>query len=448
MSRDIISNHVEYSNEAVDEKAIGDGKLLFTRCRDKDCAALIKAGRLKALQVINHENTRIGGIYIAKVRKVVPNLKACFVEISGGEVCFLPFKEAAKIFRCSTVVNRKKNELCQGDEILVQIIREAQKNKQATVTAHISLTNEAAVISIGSNKVGYSSKLSKEEKNRFKTILTDKGYVENGIFKAPQDLIPEIKPYILETMKDTGMVVRTLAGEFSDEEFNQSVEKLFLEFTSLLATARHRICFSCIKPPVPAFAAVMDRLVYDYEYSEIVTDDAKLFSELEKYCSGRLTGKSIRLYNDESYSLEKLYSLETKIDEALSSRVWLKSGAYLVIEHTEALTVIDVNSGKCEPSGTTKSSDKDTDVKSSEYKINAEAAKEIALQLRLRNISGIIIVDFINMKSHSENEELIRTISSEVLADKQKCQFVDLTKLGLVELTRRKDYKPIYEQFT
>jgi ribonuclease G len=140
--------------------------------------------------------------------------------------------------------------------------------------------------------------------------------------------------------------------------------------------------------------------------------------------------------------------LETKIDEAMSSRVWLKSGAYLVIEHTEALTVIDVNSGKCEISQASENFDKNSPVKSSEYIINAEAAKEIALQLRLRNISGIIIVDFINMKSNAENEELIRTISSEILADKQKCQFVDLTKLGLVELTRRKDYKPIYEQFT
>lgn len=444
MSRDIVSNHVAYSNEAVDEKASGDGKLIFTKCRGRDCAALIKGGRLRALQVIDSENSRIGGIYIAKVRKVVPNLKACFVEISGGEVCFLPFKEAARFFRCSAVTNRKKNELCQGDEILVQIIREAQKNKQATVTAHIALTNEAAVISIGSNKIGYSSKLSKEEKQHYKNILFEKGYVENGVFKAPHELKGEIKPYICEALGDSGMVVRTLAAELSDEAFIQAVNKLFVEFTDLLATARHRICFSCIKQPAPAFASVIDRMVYDYEYSEIVTDNKKLFDEINSCGSERLNNKNIRLYSDDSYSLAKLYSLETKLDEALGSRVWLKSGAYIVIEQTEALTVIDVNSGKCEASG---ASLENTSGNSIEYRINVEAAKEIALQLRLRNISGIIIIDFINMKSDAENEELIRTISSELLADKQKCQFVDLTKLGLAELTRRKDYKPIYEQF-
>jgi ribonuclease G len=394
--------------------------------------------------VIDSENSRIGGIYIAKVRKVVPNLKACFVEISGGEICFLPFKEAARFFRCSAVTNRRKNELCQGDEILVQIIREAQKNKQATVTAHIALTNEAAVISIGSNKIGYSSKLSKEEKQHYKNILLEKGYVENGVFKAPHELKGEIKPYICEALGDSGMVVRTLAAELSDEAFIQTVNKLFVEFTDLLATARHRICFSCIKQPAPAFASVIDRMVYDYEYSEIVTDNKKLFDEINSCGSERLNNKNIRLYSDDSYSLAKLYSLETKLDEALGSRVWLKSGAYIVIEQTEALTVIDVNSGKCEASG---ASLENTSGNSIEYRINAEAAKEIALQLRLRNISGIIIIDFINMKSDAENEELIRTISSELLADKQKCQFVDLTKLGLAELTRRKDYKPIYEQF-
>jgi ribonuclease G len=189
-------------------------------------------------------------------------------------------------------------------------------------------------------------------------------------------------------------------------------------------------------------------MVYDYEYNEIVTDDTTLFDEINKYGSERLNGKNIRLYSDDSYSLAKLYSLETKLDEALSSRVWLKSGAYIVIEHTEALTVIDVNSGKCEASGASAVSGENAPGNSIEYRINIEAAREIALQLRLRNISGIIIIDFINMKSDTENEELIRTISSEVLADKQKCRFVDLTKLGLAELTRRKDYKPIYEQFT
>lgn len=438
MSREISSNHIGYSKEALNEAISGDGKLIFTKCREKDCAVLIRQGRLRAIQVLSRENERIGSVYIAKVKKIVPNLNACFVEIAGGEVCFLPFKEASKFFRCSAVSNRKNNSLCQGDELLVQIIREAQKNKQATVTAHISLSNEAAVIGIGSNKIGYSTKLSKEQKNHYKTMLSEQGYVKNGKFKVPDKLASEIKPYIADAVSDSGMVVRTLASEVSDEEFLGLTEKLFIQFTELLTTARHRICYSCVKEPEPAFASVIDRLVYDYEYDEIITDDEALYKEISMYASDRLSGRNVRLYNDDMLSLTKLYSIDSKVDEALNSRVWLKSGAYLVIDHTEAMTVIDVNSGKYEASRA---------VSDTEYNINVEAAKEIALQMRLRNLSGIIIVDFINMNTEKQNDSLMQIMREEVAADKQKSVVVDMTALGLVEITRRKDYKPLYEQF-
>lgn len=438
MSREISSNHIGYSKEALNETISGDGKLIFTKCREKDCAVLIRQGRLRAIQVLSKENERIGSVYIAKVKKIVPNLNACFVEIAGGEVCFLPFKEASKFFRCSAVSNRKNNSLCQGDELLVQIVREAQKNKQATVTAHISLSNEAAVIGIGSNKIGYSTKLSKEQKNHYKIMLSEQGYVKNGKFKVPDKLASEIKPYIADAVSDSGMVVRTLASEVSDEEFLSLTEKLFIQFTELLTTARHRICYSCVKEPKPAFASVIDRLVYDYEYDEIITDDEALYKEISIYASDRLSGRNIRLYNDDMLSLSKLYSIDSKVEAALNSRVWLKSGAYLVIDHTEAMTVIDVNSGKYE--GSKAASD-------TEYNINVEAAKEIALQLRLRNLSGIIIVDFINMNTEKQNDSLMQIMREEVAADKQKTVVVDMTALGLVEITRRKDYKPLSEQF-
>lgn len=438
MSREISSNHIGYSKEVIDEAISGDGKLIFTKCREKDCAVLIKQGRLKAIQVLSKENERIGSVYVAKVKKVVPNLNACFVEIAGGEICFLPFKEASKFFRCSIVSNRKNNSLCQGDELLVQIVREAQKNKQAAVTAHISLSNEAAVIGIGSNKIGYSAKLSKEQKAHYKAMLSAQGYVENGKFKVPDRLAAEIKPYIMDAVSDSGMVVRTLAPEISDEEFLKLVEKLFIQFTELLTTARHRICYSCVKEPNPAFASVIDKLVYDYEYDEIITDNEALYNEISAYASDRLPDKNVRLYNDDMLSLTKLYSIDSKVEAALSSRVWLKSGAYLIIDHTEAMTVIDVNSGKYEGSKTAS----DT-----EYNINVEAAKEIAQQIRLRNLSGIIIVDFINMNTEGQNDSLMQIMREEVMADKQKSMVVDMTALGLVEITRRKDYKPLYEQF-
>ena len=136
-------------------------------------------------------------------------------------------------------------------------------------------------------------------------------------------------------------------------------------------------------------------------------------------------------------SLNKLYSLDVRLEEALRERVWLKSGGYLIIQPTEALTVIDVNSGK---SIARK--------KAQEHylKINLEAAKEIARQLRLRNLSGIIVADFIDMKSDADNQTLLQTLRESVRTDRVMVQIVDMTKLHLVEITRKKIKKPLAEQ--
>ena len=137
-------------------------------------------------------------------------------------------------------------------------------------------------------------------------------------------------------------------------------------------------------------------------------------------------------------SLNKLYSLETKMKEALSERVWLKSGSYLIIQPTEALTVIDVNSGKYE-----------SNKRREEYflTLNQEAAREIALQLRLRNLSGIIVIDFINLTEGTSRQILLQTLKDAVKKDKMPVTVVDITPLGLVEITRKKENMPLLEQY-
>ena len=138
-------------------------------------------------------------------------------------------------------------------------------------------------------------------------------------------------------------------------------------------------------------------------------------------------------------SLSKLYNLDSKIDEAFGERVWLKSGAYLIIQPTEALTVIDVNSGKFEAR---KGNDDQT-----AWKVNTEAAVEIARQLRLRNLSGIIVVDFINMRAEESRAGLLRQLKGLVQDDRIRTNVVDMTPLGLVEITRKKIMKPLWEQY-
>ena len=172
--------------------------------------------------------------------------------------------------------------------------------------------------------------------------------------------------------------------------------------------------------------------IADSEYEEVVTDIQAVYEALQTSYKGTMP---IRFYND-AFPLSKLYSIETKMEELFAKKVHLKSGANLIIEYTEAMTVIDVNTAKC----ITKK-DKDSLI----YKINLEAAQEIARQLRLRNLSGIIIVDFINMEEESYNERLLDLLKVLAAKDRIPVNVVDMTGLKLVELTRKKVKKPLHE---
>ena len=145
----------------------------------------------------------------------------------------------------------------------------------------------------------------------------------------------------------------------------------------------------------------------------------------------------LQYYDDPSITLDNLYSISTGIDKLLSKHVWLKSGASLVIEHTEAFNVIDVNTEKAGKNNRNK--------ESTFLKINLEAATEIARQIRLRNLSGIILIDFINMKIQENVDELLAFLKSELEKDRVSTHVVDITKLGIVEVTRKKTQKPLYE---
>ena len=177
----------------------------------------------------------------------------------------------------------------------------------------------------------------------------------------------------------------------------------------------------------------LDKVFRKKEYSEIITDVRTVYENLVT------SYDCIRFYDDESFGLSKLYSLKTVLEESVSVKVWLKCGGYLYIEHTEAMTVIDVNSGKYTPS-------RGTDKESAYLNVNTEAAIEVCRQLRLRNISGIVIVDFINLVSEDDRNLLMETLRTEALRDTVKVSVVDITALGLVEITRKKELPPLYEQ--
>lgn len=433
MSRNITANHTETSMEARQEEKAGEGKLIFSKYQGKNCAMLIKGTRLLAMQSLEEDAGQIGAIYVGKVKNVAKNLNACFVELSEGEIGFLSQKDCQYYFPCD---NRKQEQgkltLRQGDEILVQVKSEAHQTKQLTLTAHISLANEVAAISLGAARIGYSTKLTEEKKTQIKHWLREEGLREKEHFN--------FEKIWSETQRDipcpanVGIVVRTQAQHCEKEKFFQELEHLTREFAALLSSSLHKTCFSCVKEAPPSFAAIIEKLAYPYEYSEIVTDDKELYGQLQAYCEKKIYDKNVRLYEDSMISLSKLYALETKAETAFHKNVWLKSGGYLVIQPTEALTVIDVNSGKYEG-------------KKGGFLVNCEAAEEIALQLRLRNLSGIIIIDFINMDDKRQEKELLEYLRSLVRRDKQKTFVVDMTPLGLVEITRKRESRTLREQF-
>lgn len=414
-----------------------NGKLIFTRINERRCAVLLEDNKMIAASFQGEKEKITGGIYVARIRDVVKDLNACFAEIDKGVVCFLPGSQMQTPFYLSaTERDVQKNRLPkQGDLILVQGIREAQKTKQPAVTTKISLSNRFFVLALGSNKTNFSTRLPAQRKNEiFEDICVGKYFDENGNLKQ-WTWVEEPLPY-LDRFPPVGLIVRTECRDVPSEVLRGALEGLIQEFYQLLKNAFYRSAFTCIKTPPSPWQDAINHFVLPEEYQEIVTDDLELYEEM-KGSEIIPKEKQIRFYEDQNYPLEKLYSLATKIEGALSTRVWLKSGAYLIIEPTEALTVIDVNSGKFEA----HKGEQDY------YRaINMEAAVEIAFQIRLRNLSGMVLVDFINMTNPEDQDALLKEMQRLLLRDRVKTCVVDITKLGLMEITRMKTVPPLLEQ--
>lgn len=393
-------------------------KIVITGCFDRRIAAEITNDRLTGAYIADEES-KLGAIYIGKVKNVVKNIGACFVEIEDGETAFLPLKEASYAF----LLNRASDgRILQEDEVLVQVQRDAIKTKQAGLTARLNISSEYFAFSFGERKLGISSKLCQETRYRLEKLLFQRGIIDESKCLIPKEGMP---PY--------GMVLRTASEEllmkYGEEKFMECLSRQHTEFAELITQSRFHTCFHCIYASsvysrIPAYFS-------ENNYEEIVTDMTDAFEALKDR-------GNVRLYQDAMLPLKKLYSLESRLQEALRPYVWLKSGASLVIEQTEAFNIIDVNSSKF---------DKKTVSEDTLLQINIEAAREIALQIRLRNLSGIIIVDFISMKSKEAEQRLLQELRRYVAQDSIPTRVIDITQLGLVELTRQRRQKSLQEQW-
>lgn len=391
-------------------------KLIITRLSDKVITMVLENGIASELHCTNQKKQEctpvLGNIYVGKVKNIVGNIGAAFIEIAKGVECYYAIEEnKAPVF--TNKIGKKP--LCIGDELLVQVTKEAVKTKVATVSSKISFTGKYAVLTSGDTRIGASSKLAKPEKERLTQIASK--------YKS----------------SEYGIIMRTNAKEVPEELLQDEIEKLIREYEHIIHAGKTRVCFSCLKKAPNQYLTELKN-IYQEGLSEIIVEDISLYEEIKEYfCKAQPEDlEKLRLYTDKLLPLHKLYCVEKQVEDALKERVWMKSGAYLVIQPTEALTVIDVNTGKCI---TKKKDDK------AYYKINLEAAKEAARQIRLRNLTGIIIIDFINVEDKNLTEELMHYLDFELKKDPVATTLVDITKLQLVEVTRKKIRKPFHEAF-
>lgn len=404
-------------------------KCIILRREDKILSLLYHGNRLLHADAAEETGSVLGNIYIAKVKHMAKNIHAAFVEIQPGLNCFLRLDDKAigkgKKKSSPLLLNRPYDgRLLEGDELLVQVTKEASKGKPPAVTAAPSLHGRYCVVSSGQPGVAYSAKLSEKAKNRLSAALK--------AARIPMD----------DYAETAGIIIRTNAGELTEEisPLAAEIEQLSCRLKTILAAAEHRTCYSLLFENTASYLTNL-RDMYQGQYEEIVTDDEEIFRRISAYRKENpgYHLPEVRYYEDQSYSLAKLYSVEIRLKEALNKKVWLKSGGYLIIEPTEALTVIDVNTGKNIAGKAAEET---------HFGINMEAAEEIALQLGLRNLSGIIIVDFINMQEEAHNRKLTAHLGDLLKKDTVKTQLVDITPLGLVEITRMKISRPLKEQLS
>ncbi len=384
-------------------------KYVITRlpaCQGRLCGACVEDGKVMELS-LEEEGSLLNRIYIGKIENIQTNIQTAFVKIAAGQTIYVPMSELKSAHFISGRGSIEGQKPAPGDELLIQVTKEAQKTKLPSGSGNLSFAGKYLVLTGGKCFLGLSGKLADGPKERLRKLLEDK------------------------VAEDYGLIARTNASEASEEELMEELMELQKRYKKVLELGRSRTCFSCVYEPEPWYDMQI-RSIREGRLQEVVTDETLVAGTL-RACGYQ---GELRLYTDGMLPLHKLYALQEQIQEALRERIWLKSGGYLIIQPTEALTVIDVNTGKFDRKG---------QMEATFLKTNLEAAKEAARQMRLRNLSGIILIDFIDMALEESRQKLIRTLKDALREDPVKADFVDITKLGLAEITRKKVRRPLAE---
>jgi len=348
------------------------------------------------------QEENVGNVYKGRVKDVIPGLSCAFIDIGLPKNAFL---FAGDIARMTSSHGLSLTDVLQsGKEVMVQVKKEAFAEKGARVTGNITIPGHFLVLLPFQNDISISRKIMDDDRRQYLRSLIDKDKPER-----------------------VGIILRTACLEAEDNEIRGEMRRL-LEVWQMIKSRYDRQ-----KAPALLYedVDVLERALRDYldgGLRRVVINEPKLKDKIERFISQGDISCPVNIKYEAGDLFEK-YGLEKDIRKALRRKVWLKSGGYLIFDTTEAMTVIDVNSGKY----TGK-----TDFEDTVHRLNLEAAQEIPRQLRLRSIGGIILIDFIDMKDPLHQQEVVATLGQELEKDKAHSRIVGLTGLGFLEMTRKK----------
>ena len=359
----------------------------------------------------------VGNVYLGKVQNVLPSMEAAFVDIGKGRNAVLYAGEVN--FDVSGLEGQPKrieSALKPGQSVIVQVTKDPVGHKGARLTSQVSLPGRYLVYVPGSSMTGISRKLPDTERTRLKQIL--------------KKVMPE----------DGGVIVRTAAEGAAEEELDRDVARLAAQWEAIEKKAKTASAPALLYSE-PDLTIRVIRDVFNEDFGKLVVsgDEAwDVVDEYVKYVAPHLAGRLSRWQGNRDAFAE--YRIDEQLAKALERKVWLPSGGSLVIDKTEAMTVVDVNTGKFTGQG--------GNLEETVTRNNLEAAEEIVRQLRLRDVGGIVVIDFIDMVLESNRELVLRRLLECLARDRTKHQVAEVTSLGLVQMTRKRVGAGLLEAFS
>lgn len=391
--------------------------MIINSSQEETRVALLESSQLAELYIERKKETSlVGDIYKGKVVKILPGMQSAFVDIGLEKAAFL---HVADVFSSldysifgedieeSIPLNLPIEDLLQeGEEIMVQVSKDPIGTKGARVTSYITIPGRHLVLMPGVEHIGVSRRIaSEEERTRLK------------------DIINELRP------PNVGFIIRTASEGCSDDDIKKDIEFLMLMWKNIQTKQEGAHSPQLLYSDLDlAFRSVRDLLGHDVD--KLIIDSEAEYNGLTEFINTyfpKLISK-IELYDRDEPIFDE-FGIELEIPKALGRRVWLKSGGYIVIDQTEALTSIDVNTGKFVGKAT---------LEDTLLKTNLEAVREIAYQIRLRNLGGIIIIDFIDMEKEENRNKLFQAFQEAMSRDRVKSTILQVSEFGLIQMTRKR----------